>query len=767
WRRGFDDSISLWRANAEAAWAEVSGRSEADYQRLDAGREELVSRWQEAEERWRQLSGELSGLLDGMAERLAGVERQNTGTAEELRRAIDDNAASLRSGITETAAELRAALEETDSRLQRSLDGTAGRLEAAIGETDSGLQESLDGTRSRLEAALEETGQRLRKSIEDMALKTGQKALEESDRRIEDYRTAQALQFRNLEQAADDVARLEGELRRVMEETEDRVRQDFALFESAAAGERSAAQAAFDEAAEGLRGKLAQIERDVEALKSRAYENVSEKLNLFEEDFAGDLVRRGDAIQEKLDAWQEAQGRILLETGEGLSARWQQLELSLTEDIKTRLAEQRDRMEAELERLKTEADAFETGIRDRMAQGDESLESFKAQITENLAGARSAADAQVKTELGRFSLSMAENLKHARRELEEWQEGISAQIKETTQVMEDLRRKSLEFSTDSDERLASVRSSIAGVNRQIQEFVDQTGLFDQAEKLKTELERRIEDLRGDMDGLDQRRAEAAELENQFTRIKRLEDEVNAKMTRFLSEQRRIELMEADFNRLLQTSQAVEEKLGEVSSSDDLLQAIQVQLRKINDALAETEEKYNRVEKKNQTLETINLGVDRNFKALRETEGSLKALTADLGSLRTEQEQLRQSLEELRSGNEQARAAAERLSFMEQDLSTIEERIKAMQVAREWIAQAETRMQNLNHDMQDQIKLMGEITREEGDGPLRGSNPESIATRENVHKLHRQGWKDEEIAKTLRLSIGEVKLILEVPSRRGG
>jgi DNA repair exonuclease SbcCD ATPase subunit len=745
WKRDFDANVSIWRAETEAAWKELQGSTETEYQELTRAGEEASTRWREAEQRWKRAEEEIAGAVEEMRERLAKAERQS-----------GESAAALRKNFGETAAELQAALNETAERLQSGLEGTDSRLRKALEETDT-----------RLQKALEETTGSLQRTIAESSFDSGQKALEDADKRLEVYRAAQSQQFKNLESLADDTARLESELRQAMETAENRVREDFALFESASAQERADASNAFDEAAEDLRIKLAQIEREVEALKEKAYDNVSEKLNIFEEDFAGDLVKRGGAIQEKLDAWQEAQDRALAETGTGLEKRRAEMEFSLLDELKTRISEQRERTEADLERLKSEAEAYETGIRERMVQGDESLETYKNQMMGNLAEARAAADNQVKAEIGRFSLSMAENLKQARRDMEEWQEGITTEIKETDQAVEDLRRKSQELSADSDERLAAVRSSITGVNRQIQEFVDQTKLFEQAEKLKTELERRIEDLKGDMDGLDQRRSEAAELENQFTRIRRLEDEINAKMTRFLSEQRRIDLMEADFNRLLQTSQSVEEKLSEVSSSDDLLQGIQVQLRKINDALADTEEKYKRIEKKNLTLENINLGVDRNFKTLQETESSLKNLVEDLGSLRAEEGELRLALETLYEKNEQAQVTADKLTVLEQDLSTVEERIKTMQVAREWIAQAETRMQNLNREIQSQLKLMGEITRDDGDGPIRGSNPDSLITRENVHRLHRQGWVDDEIARTLKLSIGEVKLILEVPSQKGG
>jgi DNA repair exonuclease SbcCD ATPase subunit len=312
---------------------------------------------------------------------------------------------------------------------------------------------------------------------------------------------------------------------------------------------------------------------------------------------------------------------------------------------------------------------------------------------------------------------------------------------------------------DADVR--QLDTAITNADRRIQDFVTQTKLFEQADTLRQNLEQRIEDLRGDIDGLDQRRAEAAGLEAQFVKIKRLEDEVNAKMTRFLSEQRRIELMEADFNRLLRTSQAVETKLTEVTASDDTLQAIQVQIRKFNDALAETEEKFQHIERKNQTLEAINQSVDRNFSTLKQTETGLKQLAGDIKTRQAEQEALRLSIEKLAGDNEKAQATADKLTLLDKDLAGIEGRIREMQKAREWIARAETRLEDLNKEIQDQVKLVGNVLKEEGGAPSRTKGAPTIAARENVIKLARQGWKVDEIAKAVKLSQGEVELILDM------
>jgi uncharacterized phage infection (PIP) family protein YhgE len=224
-------------------------------------------------------------------------------------------------------------------------------------------------------------------------------------------------------------------------------------------------------------------------------------------------------------------------------------------------------------------------------------------------------------------------------------------------------------------------------------------------------------------------------------------------------------MEADFNRLLQTSAAVEEKLVQVSSSDDTLQAMQVQLRKISDAITESEERFQRIEKKNQILDAVNTGIDKNFKALQTAEESGARLEDQLKRLSAGLDEARGSIETLSRDQDKALLAAEKIATLDDTLKTIEERIDAMQVAREWLAKTESRLQQISKDAQEEVKLLGALLKKEGS---RGKNAErgapTLSDRDNVTRLAHQGWKKEEIARALGLSIGEVDLILEMPPR---
>ncbi|MDR2021204.1 MAG: hypothetical protein LBQ14_10630 [Treponema sp.] len=647
------------------------------------------------------------------------------------------------------------------------------------------------------------------------------RALEAADKRLEEYQNLQNVQYKQLDALADDIKKLDGELRIYMQETENRVRRDFALFEKDSAAGRECFAAEFAASTETIRADISGVEQELAALKERACENVSEKLKLFEDDFAADLVRRSAAIDARFGEWRDSLEGRLTGLGEEAAAERRNLEISFNDAMKNRLSVLDNQYVSELEHLKAETGAFEEGIRGQMAQADQSLQAFKEQLDRDLEEARSAAELSAKAEIGRYALSTTETLKQHQRELEtvlkdmalqvegrlgemagimdssrqeldEWQTRFNGQLREAENDVEEGRRKIRELAAESDERLSAVRAAIEEVreesinhrneiftrtdeqyksldsaikeaDRHIKEFVAQTKLFDQAEDLKLQLERRIEDLRSDLNGLDQRRAEAAELETQFIKIKRLEDDINAKMTRFLSDKRRIELMEADVNRLIATSQSVEERLVQVTSSDDTLQAMQVQIRRLNDALADAEERYQRIEKKNQILEETNNGIDRNFKSLQEAEEGVRKFNGELLRLSLEQRALDDSLKDLAAKNELARETSEKLSTLDADLADIEKRIDKMQAAREWLANIETRLSEIYKQSQEQVKLMGALLKEEGPSRnSRGAPP--LGIRENVAKLRRQGWTVDEIARATKLGKGEVELILEISPR---
>jgi hypothetical protein len=642
---------------------------------------------------------------------------------------------------------------------------------------------------------LDDALKKQREEWETISRDTGQEIISTTQERLDAYRLAQEEQFRHLSGIANDASRLETELRQSMADATNRVNTDFANFGQTINATWEAASAEFNGKLQLLRDELVEVDQNLSAIKEKAIENVSTNLKLFEDEFVAGLGKRGDEIDAQLAAWQETLDKRLELIADAAEANRKKAEARITDDVKKTIAAQGEKLVSELDRLKAETAAFEEGIREEMLAADESKKSFSEQLVRDLDELKTMAESELKTKIGQYNLSVSETVRQSQRELEtqihefetdskthivgvesaseefrkntdEWQAKYNTRMRELDEALEDARRRNREFATENNERITATRATLDEIRKEV---AVQAKLFDRTDALKADLDRHVEDMSGNIDRLLQLKNEIAHLENQFIQIKRLEDDVNAKMTRFLSEKRRIEVMENDFNRLLQTSQSVEDKLAQVSNSDDVLQTIQVQLRRLDDTIKETEEKYQRIERKGKTIQETNDGIDRNFRSLQDDEQTIKKLEDTMSTLKVDMDIIERSVETLSEKNEQARDAADKLFTLDESIQWLEKRIAEMNTAREGLARLATELQNLDNDAKTQLKLTRSLLDREGGKPSAraGKTDEGAPPprdRENIIRLRRAGWSIDEIARSMKISKGEVELILELVSK---
>ncbi|MDR1466380.1 MAG: hypothetical protein LBI40_02005 [Treponema sp.] len=771
---------------------------------------------------WSQTKNQWSGEIIDAENRLKFLETQIKGSSVHIgtvmKEAVEKAEATAHSQADKRVEEWRRTVQQTDEQARHILTDFETSLSSAkqnLANEKEVMDERFKSMRAEAQEVIDKLEQQLQQSVEDME----QRILNSTDAKFEEYQKAQSEQFQRFEALSDDATMLDEELRRYLIDVQERVKRDFSAFEQASGKEQAMALADFTATSNSLKVEMGNIEKELATLKETAYNNVSEKLNIFENDFSSNLAKRSGEIDKKLNEWRNYLDNQLKTLNEDAESKWKVLEASYMEQFSVKLVESNDNWLSELEKLKSEAGNFEENIRVQMKIADDSLISLKEQFTQDMEDARGSAESSLKAEIGRHNLALSDTLKQSQRDMsaklkhlqddvetrngelislfetsrhsiDEWKAGFNNQLRDMETALEETRKRSKDLVAESNERLISVRTSLEDVRteadahraelfsrideqarsmdaeikeaeRHIKDFAHQTSLFERADTLKVELERYIEDLHGDLDKIDQHKTESANLENQFIRIKRLEDEVNAKMTRFLSEKHRIEQMETEFNRLLQTSKAVDEKLAQLSASDDTLQAMQIQIRKFNDALDASEEKFKRIERKNQTLDATNEGIDRNFKTLQESEQTVQRIGGELTYLSNEMGVLRTNIGYMAKESEKANSVADKVSALDAALSEIDQRILTVQASREWLARLETRLEELNKQAQDQVKLIGTLMKDNGVPLKSNKGAPPIGTRENVIKLSQQGWTVDEIARAQKLGRGEVELILEL------
>jgi DNA-binding NarL/FixJ family response regulator len=129
-------------------------------------------------------------------------------------------------------------------------------------------------------------------------------------------------------------------------------------------------------------------------------------------------------------------------------------------------------------------------------------------------------------------------------------------------------------------------------------------------------------------------------------------------------------------------------------------------------------------------------------------------------LRNDISQAEQRQTRIQEEREKIDAVINRVVSIDTTISDLDKRLENLGKAREWLARTETRLEEINRDTQQRVRLLGTLSKRESGGRKTSGSPD-MSTREMVVKLAREGWNSEEIAANLKLSRGEVELILEL------
>jgi len=855
-------------------------------------------------------------LLSSTAEKFKELYQKSHAEAARRADALEDSAfVKLKEQATERLAKYRETIEEKTQALheqtkERLLE-TQQLLKSFKADWHAEAGEYLEATRAEMQELDQHNGdsvgrleERLRsaeKIVDSRALKieaTVADATIAVEARLDAYKQDIDYRLAQFDKFIADTERLDGQLRISMQETEKRVTGEFTLYTQDQQSRLDTFSKKLLGEADGLSSRMQTLESGLNELKSRAYENVSERLKIFEDDFFADLSKRSDAINAALEHWKSnVDERLESLSSESESAR-KDVEASHTLQLKERLAEIGEQYRAQTAKLEEQITSVESELRTRITASDHSILAFVEQFRAEFAQARETATNNTKNELDAHSLSVQEILRKQEREVESrtkefvaiidtaktesetvlesirngfsaWQTRNEQQIAEakallsdkvdslsasTTAAIADLDSKyqsnyrefiaktteerkrykeeldslkkditsaNSEFDKRSTEALAGFSSAYeamsSGAEKRVREsatetdqtvrslkamvqeiresmeltkdklfqkiqgdsatlaqtleeidkkqkgFIAQTKIFERADELKVALEGDIENIKNEISRLDVYRDTMTTLEQQYGKIRKLEEDMSQKVTRFMTEKKRIDILEIDFNKLLGLSDSIDKKMGELTFSNDDLQQYQVQIRRFEENVTEVNTRYERLEKKSVVLDQTVTGIDKAFENLKSLESSVHAYRENISGMPEELETIKRNISSLLENKDKTNLIVEKLSNLDMVLDDVEKRTEKMQVAREWLARTETRLEEISKQSQDQLKLLGDIMKDDGTAKkAKGAPP--IGIRENVVKLTHQGWKVDEIARALHLSRGEVELILELPQK---
>ncbi len=785
--------IAVWKAKLKK---EFDDGAEAASQQFNSFKTEIEAQIQELLAKDQDMSDEVNSRYEKMAQSIEN-------TAASYRKSLDSRLEEVRTGFL-------ASVDDRSTELSSKFNGRMDELISLVGEKEKQLtdfEESLAYKLSRIEDVTSDidTLEQNLKLMVDKSVDAVNENFTGIQRQMESFWSGSEREIKDqVAQTREVINALEQEINELKTRAYDNVSAGLREFEDGffddlrqrssqmttqftewqesinekletLAQEHSAARSSMEaEYVEELAAGVAGL-RESTAERFRGYEHqlleyadtISAKMGSVDE-----LVERSKAdIQNQMesgrreseeliaaemdkvrDSLNEGMNRVRREAEENLSS----VEAAMSAETE-KLSESVEARKAELElwqsRLLRQIQDIENGILEQYAgMRSESSERI-SEIREALSTQRDEFD-NVSTDIQKRSREFQNELEQQMRTFEERSSEISENFTLATKRMYE----------KIDEQTKELSFTVSEIDKQQKSFIAQTKIFERADSMKESLEGGIDALKDEILRVTNQAQEIREAEKKFALIKKQADDISAKMAKFAADKRKIEELDEDFTKLLSISQSVDSKLAQVTTADDSLQLIQAKLRELDGLQSEVEGRYERLKKKESIVDSTIDGVDRSFKQLNELDHLISVIQEKSSPMSSRLDELTRRIDFLSKNKKQIDTAIEQIEGIDTVISDLEDRMDRMQKAREWLAGIETRLEDVNKQAQDQVRLLGTLVKDSA-SKTRGGGAPPMEIRDVVIKLAHQGWTVEQIARSTKLARGEVELILELQPKK--
>jgi len=724
--------------------------------------------------------------LQNIEDRLEGYEKDIDYKFQKLETAnldIEAMEKNLQALVQKTSEKVRAEFSRFTSgfaeerKVEREkIQGEFAQLHGSLNELEEGLTELKSKAYENVSAQLQVFEDDFFKDLRERDASMGQKIEDwqgEIDGKMKEVAAAQAAERLRIEQ------RFNEELKNGLEKAKQESFQNFRqLEEKVSAFEGSVSE------------RLAGSEDYIEGFKT----NLNVQLEQTRKEAQSNLRAKMQSLQDTMDEAVQKHGRQLEERLRAMETSVNQSKSSLEEIVDAtngEIASWQARVTQAIKSFELEFTEKYTGLRQNSENQIAGISEDFSKQTEDLIASTNTERLQLKEEFKEITkrvddleaklIEKSESALEAfKRQVESFQTELNQRSKdmqiETDNRMRDLKQRLADMKNRTESQAKSVFGKIdegyqlLSINlneleKRVKGFITQTKIFERADELKTQFEIRIEEMKRDMAKLQVQSKEVADLESQVVSMKRTVDEVGGKLGKLLAERGRVEDMDADFKKLLNISKELDHRIGMVYSSQDTLQEIQAKIREFENLERITEGRFARLEKKNVIIEATTHGVDKNFQALDQLEKELKTVGKDLQAFSGQLKELKAQAADLAAGREKSEYVIEKIHNLDSLLGELEERMGKLETAREWLAKTETRFETIGKQAQEQVRLMESILKADKKQSKLGEGAPPMDKRETVTKLAHLGWTPMEIARSTKLSRGEVELILELAPKK--
>ena len=435
--------------------ARFAEENNAEIERQKAELAEFNTNFGRAEELIRELDDTVNrkqkegmDLLNRLSER---IESETTVITEGFEKAINDLSSAMEEKNRSFADKIQSRQQEINEELETHLSELTRRF-------DTARDEAVQNNARRLHSFFEDTEDRIAHTEKDV-----------------EYR------LKKIESLGAAIDNLDNSFRILMDGAEKRILGEFDLFKT----DRSEAQDQFEKTVNSsyaeMKGVIDNLDTELNELKNRAYDNVSEKLKIFEDDFFRDLNERGENLNTSLEEWKQSFDVRLNDVSRHFEAERRNLETRYGEDIKEKFGTLQEKYREHIENFESILRQNDADFRERMTALDASLRDFADSHQERMEEARKAAETLLTAELERQKENAAEQAERCEREIGE----KLAQISQSVSFTQEETKGSLEgilgelaswrerLNEQLEEKSAAVTEKLEDLEQKSEEHIDQ------------------------------------------------------------------------------------------------------------------------------------------------------------------------------------------------------------------------------------------------------------------------------------------------------
>ena len=351
--------------------------------------------------------------------------------SQESIKRMDALAEELLKKQAETEASFKAKLASLD-KVQQELTHHLEQLRSTLHSEVKTFEILMKKTYQEGEEKITRQGEEL----ETRVLQRLESRLQEQEKEFS-YRVAK------IEEVSQEIDNLENNLRTFMERTKVRLQEDFANFGKQLHAERLRDQEEAAKAMAEIRNAMAELEKGLADLKTRAYENVSEKLKVFEDEFFQDLKTRDQQMQSKFMEWQsKVDGALDSLMAEEVNER-RKIEERYTSELSSVLQDFQGRFLLQVETLNTTMEGFRKQTEFRIREFEKSLQEYRDELARGIEESKAASLTTFSEEFTRHQKVLQEEMERFEKEYENRLKGIldnfEAQKRELAVLWENLR----------------------------------------------------------------------------------------------------------------------------------------------------------------------------------------------------------------------------------------------------------------------------------------------------------------------------------------